>query len=104
MSETMPTMTAEEAIFCMGSYLPDSKDACPRCPYYGSVALDGQASTCLSSQGHRLAMEALGKQVPRPVVQEGDRRSCPTCIGTVPGGWEWDRCPHCGQLLSRQDG
>ena len=45
--------------FCMNSYLPDSRESCLKCPYYGSVQVDKQVSTCKSSEAHKMAIKAL---------------------------------------------
>ncbi len=51
-------MTIDEAIYCMKSYLPDSRISCQDCKYYGSKD-DGEAMICQSSAAHEMAIEAL---------------------------------------------
>ena len=51
-------MTIDEAIFCMKSYLPNSRVLCQDCKYYGSEYDDG-AWFCHSSDAHKLAIKAL---------------------------------------------
>lgn len=55
-------MTVEEAIYCMRSYL--GLTDCTKCPYYGSVSVDDQTTTCRSDEAHRLAILALIGGVP----------------------------------------
>lgn len=56
-------MTIEEAIYCMNSYLPDNKDSCYSCPYYGSKKVDDQLYVCNSAEAHRMAIKALEAQL-----------------------------------------
>lgn len=54
-------MTIDEVIYCMKSYLPDSRLSCIECPYYGSFQIDSQTFICRSSEAHKMAIEALEK-------------------------------------------
>lgn len=57
-------MTIPEAIYCMESYLPESKDSCIRCKYYGSKK-EGSIYVCKSSEAHKIAIEALKEKLKR---------------------------------------
>lgn len=60
------SMTIEEAIYCMKTYLPDnpdSRDSCYSCPYYGKYKVDNQLYVCNSAEAHRMAIKALEAQL-----------------------------------------
>ena len=84
-------MTIDEAIFCMKSYLPNSRVLCQDCKYYGSEYDDG-AWFCHSSDAHKLAIKALTAQLKKGKWVEDvayyTEDGCP-CIIT--------RCDQCGE-------
>lgn len=96
------TMSLQEAIFCMMSYLPGNHMSCTNgCHHYGSVLVSENPPTyvCRSSEAHRLAADALSRQMPVAVVDG----TCPECGRSLDGdGWRY--CPHCGQrIMGREE-
>ena len=45
-----------------------------------------------------MAIEALGKQTPKPFIWEGGNPVCPVCGEEV---WDMEWCNYCGQMLYR---
>ena len=96
-SDASATMSVQEAIFCMASYMPGNHMSCVNgCPHYGSILVSDNPPTyvCRSSEAHQLATEALSRQMPVPAIDG----TCPKC-GHVMNGDGWRYCPHCGQRI-----
>lgn len=95
------TMTIEEAIYCLKSYMPDAEDdMCKNCRYYGSIK-DGSIHTCKSNTAREMAIEALKKQMPRKPIKHDPLLSlfyrCPSCDNCLAD--YIPRCIMCGQAI-----
>ena len=106
------SMTTKEAIHCMKSYLPEATDEdCRNCPFYGSMkTYDPQIFLCKSSEAHKMAIDALEKQVPKKAIGEHyAHMRCPSCNHRIPSGAgsssrrrdNW--CNYCGQKIDWEE-
>ena len=110
-------MTEKEAIHCMKSYLPEATvEDCRNCPFYGSMkTYDSQIFLCKSSEAHKMAIDALEKQVPKKPKKIDHWRLCPTCyekygfsydylVGMKQRGHEnISYCLGCGQAIDWEE-
>ena len=89
-------MTEKEAIHCMKSYLPEATDEdCRNCPFYGSMkTYDPQIFLCKSSEAHKMAIDALEKQIPKKPEQS----KIPRYVMRYEY-YDW-YCPTCGRFLA----
>lgn len=105
-------MTEKEAIHCMKSYLPEATvEDCRNCPFYGSMkTYDSQIFLCKSSEAHKMAIDALEKQVPKKAIGEHyAHMRCPSCNHRIPSGAgsssrrrdNW--CNYCGQKIDWEE-
>lgn len=105
-------MTEKEAIHCMKSYLPEATvEDCRNCPFYGSMkTYDSQIFLCKSSEAHKMAIDALEKQIPKKAIGEHyAHMRCPSCNHRIPSGAgsssrrrdNW--CNYCGQKIDWEE-
>lgn len=92
-------MTVQEAIHCMK--FVTEEEVCEKCPIYGETGTDH----CFAD-AHRLAIQALEKQIPKKVVFEdgGESLLCPSCglelMGSITApDHDPYYCFECGQAL-----
>lgn len=99
-------MTPEEAMYCMGSYLPDTDEFdCRKCRFYASQKA-GRVYLCRSSNAHKIAIEAISKQIKMEPIGKHTNYKCPVCgrrvrsgMGSSSYGKRDYFCQKCGQKL-----
>ena len=104
--DTKIEMTPEEAMYCMGSYLPDTDEFdCRKCRFYASQKA-GRVYLCRSSNAHKIAIEAISKQIKMEPIGKHTNYKGPVCgrrvrsgMGSSSYGKRDYFCQKCGQKL-----